>query len=118
MVSFDETAAVLAEPYPDLQVAPSTSPVMPDTQFSSLTCTGIDKGYAVRLIAGAYGVELAKVMFVGDSANDLPAVRIVGVPVAMANSETDALDVAQRTVGQVDAGGLAEALNWARELAA
>lgn len=116
MVSFDETAAVLAEPYPNLEVAPSTSPVMPDTQFISLTRAGIDKGYAVRLIADAYAIDLAQVMFVGDSANDLPAMRIVGVPVAMANSERHVLEVAQRTVGHVDAGGLAEALAWASKL--
>lgn len=115
MVSFDEAAAVLAEPHANLEVAPSTSPVMPDTQFISLTRAGIDKGYAVRLIADAYGIDLAQVMFVGDSANDLPAMRIVGVPIAMANSEAHVIDAAHRTVGHVDAGGLAEALDWASE---
>ncbi len=117
MVPFSETADVLAEPYPGLEVSPSTSPVMPDTQFVSLTRAGIDKGYAVRLIADACGIPLEQVMFVGDSANDLPAMRIVGVPVAMANSEEHVLAVARRTVGHVDAGGLVEALEWAAELA-
>lgn len=117
MVSFAETAAILAEPYPGLEVSASTSPVMPDTQFISLTRAGIDKGYAVRLIADAHAVPLAQVMFVGDSANDLPAMRIVGVPVAMANSERHVIAAAQRVVGHVDAGGLADALDWAAKCA-
>ena len=50
--------AVLAEPYPELEVSPSLAPAMPDGVFVNLTRTGVDKGYAVRLIATECGVEL------------------------------------------------------------
>ncbi len=113
MVPFAETQTVLAEPYPGLEVAPSTSPVMPDTQFISLTHAGIDKAHAVRTMATAYGIALADVMFVGDSANDFSAMSIVGTPVAMANAEAHIIAIATHTVGHVDAGGLADAFRAA-----
>ena len=86
---------------------------MPDGVFVNLTCTGVDKGYAVRLIAAEYGVELEDVMYVGDGFNDTPAMRIVGHSVAMGNAEAVAREVASRTVGSVDDGGLADALELA-----
>ncbi len=113
MVPFGETQTVLAESYAGLEVAPSTSPVMPHTQFISLTHAGIDKAHAVRTMATAYGIALADVMFVGDSANDLPAMSIVGTAVAMANAEPHIMQVATHTVGHVDAGGLADAFRAA-----
>lgn len=113
MVPFSETNAVLAEPYPGLEVAPSTSPVMPEIQFISLTHAGIDKAHAVRTMATAYDISLANVMFVGDSANDFSAMSIVGTPVAMANAESHIKQVAAHTVGHVDAGGLADAFRAA-----
>lgn len=113
MVPFSETQAVLAESYPGLEVAPSTSPVMPDVQFISLTHAGIDKAHAVRTMATAYGIALDDVMFVGDSANDFSAMSIVGTPVAMANAESHIIDIATFTVGHVDAGALADALRAA-----
>lgn len=117
MVPFDETASVLAEHYEGLEASPSTSPVMPDTQFISYTCSGINKGFAVRTIAEQYGVALGEVMFVGDSANDLPAMSLVGVPVAMENAEEHVLRIATHVVGHVDAGALADALHLALDLA-
>lgn len=113
MVPFSETASVLAEPYPDLEVSPSTSPVMPDTQFISLTRAGIDKAFALRSITDSYGISLEQTMFVGDSANDISAMSIAGVPVAMANAETHVAAIASIAVGHVDDGGLAEALHIA-----
>ncbi len=52
-------------------------------------------------------------MFVGDAWNDLPALQLVGHPVAMANAEPEAIAIARHVVGHVDDGGLAEALDLA-----
>jgi Cof subfamily protein (haloacid dehalogenase superfamily) len=93
-----------------LEMAHSTSPLMPDARFVGLTSEGISKGSAIREIAAAYGVELRDVMYVGDAGNDLPALRVVGHPIAMANADAQVIAAAERTVGHVDGGGLAEAL--------
>ncbi|MES2523838.1 MAG: HAD-IIB family hydrolase [Gemmatimonadota bacterium] len=113
VVGLDEVDAVLAEPHLGLEIAPSTSPVMPDTMFVGVTPAGVNKAIAVRAIAAEYGIPLDAVMFVGDGGNDLSAMRIVGCAVAMANAEPELRTMAHRVVGHVDASGAAEALRFA-----
>jgi hydroxymethylpyrimidine pyrophosphatase-like HAD family hydrolase len=117
LLARDEADAVIAEPHPGLELSPSTSPVMPDTVFVNMTPAGVTKATAVRAIALSYGIALEQVMFVGDGDNDVPALRIVGHAVAMANAEPAALRVSGTVVGHVDAGGLADALLSATALA-
>ena len=105
--------AILDEPHPGLLLLPSTSPIMPEIIFANMTRAGVDKGSAVRTVAAAYGIPLAEVMMVGDGANDTPALRTVGYPVAMANAEPEVRAAARMHVGHVDAGGLTEALRFA-----
>lgn len=113
LVAADEEAGVLAEPHPGLELAPSTSPIMPDTSFVNVTAAGVDKASAVRAVADAYGIALDRVMFVGDGLNDLAAMREVGLAVAMGNAEPAVRDVAACLVAHVDDGGLVEALGLA-----
>jgi Cof subfamily protein (haloacid dehalogenase superfamily) len=96
-----------------LEMAISTSPLMPDARFVGLTRQGISKGSAMREVAAAYRIDLRDVMYVGDAGNDLSALRIVGHPIAMANADPAVIKAAAHTVGHVDAGGLAEALQLA-----
>lgn len=110
LLGHDEVDRVLAEPHDGLTLSHSLSPVMPDTSFLNVTPAGIDKGTAVRAVAGEYGVPLERVMMVGDGANDVPVMRIVGFPVAMGNAEPAAREAARHHVGDVDRGGLAEAI--------
>lgn len=112
-----EADAVMAEPHPELNRALSHSPVMPDTAFVNLTPPGVDKASAARVLAEAYGVPLEEVMMVGDGFNDVGVMGVVGWPVAMGNAEAEVRAVARRVVGDVDAGGLAEALELAVRLA-
>jgi Cof subfamily protein (haloacid dehalogenase superfamily) len=116
LLSHDEVDAVLAEPHDGLTVAHSLSPVMPDTSFLNVTPLGVDKGEAVRAVAGEYGVPLSHVMMVGDGANDVPAMQVVGAAVAMGNAERAAREAARHHVGDVDRGGLVEALALALTL--
>ncbi len=97
----------------DLEVAHSTSPLMPGVRFVGITKQGVSKGNAIREVAAAYGVELRDVMYVGDSGNDLSALRIVGHPVAMANGDPAVIAAASYTTGHVEEGGLAQALQLA-----
>ncbi|MGZ9190960.1 MAG: HAD hydrolase family protein [Gemmatirosa sp.] len=117
MLAHDEAPAMLVTPPPGARLVPSGSPVMPETTFISVLAPEVDKVVGVRQVAAAYGVPLAAVMFVGDGSNDAEAMAAVGAdggwPIAMANSEPEALAVARLVVGHVDDGGLAEAMTLA-----
>ena len=101
---------VLAEPHFDLEVVPSTSPVMPDTIFVNLTAQGVNKGTGIEIVAQALQIPLAEVMMIGDAGNDLPALARVGHPVAMGNGSPAVKAAARTVVGDVDDLGLLEAL--------
>ena len=100
-----------------LEIAQSSSPLMPDVRFIGMTREGVSKGSAITTIAAAYGIDLADVMYIGDAGNDLPAFRVVGHPVAMGNAEPAVLSAVERVVAHVDAGGLTEALTLALQTA-
>jgi hydroxymethylpyrimidine pyrophosphatase-like HAD family hydrolase len=116
MVSLPELDAVLAEPAFGLEVATSTSPVMPDTVFVGMTPSGVNKSVAVRAIAAEYGIPLEATMFVGDGGNDVAAMRIVGIAVAMENADPEVRAVAGCVAGHVDDAGLVDALELASAL--
>jgi hydroxymethylpyrimidine pyrophosphatase-like HAD family hydrolase len=61
-------------------------------------------------------MAMGDVMFVGDGWNDAPAMRLVGHPVAMGNAEPEVCALARHIVGDVDAGGLAQAIELALTL--
>lgn len=113
VVSHEEAEAVMMESHDALTVAVSLSPIMPDSAFVNVTPMGIDKGDALRRVASAYGFALDEVMMVGDSDNDISALRIAGLGVAMGNSEPGVLAAAHTTVADVDRGGLVEAFEMA-----
>jgi Cof subfamily protein (haloacid dehalogenase superfamily) len=116
LLALDEADAVLAEPHDGLCISVSLSPVMPDSAFANITPPGVDKGEALRRVAEVYGLPLEQVMMVGDSANDLPALRIVGAPVAMGNAEPEIREAARYVVGDVEHDGLAQAFELAARL--
>jgi Cof subfamily protein (haloacid dehalogenase superfamily) len=113
VVSALDAAVVMASTPPGLEVAQSSSPIMPDALFIGLTQRGVSKGSAMRSIAGEYGVDLRHVMYVGDAGNDLSALRIVGLPVAMANADAAVLATARHVAGDVEKGGLVDAFELA-----
>jgi hydroxymethylpyrimidine pyrophosphatase-like HAD family hydrolase len=87
---------------------------MRDTTFVGLTREGVTKGSAMRSVAAEYGISLTDVMYVGDSGNDISALRVAGRPIAMGNADPGVLEAAAgHSVGHVDNGGLADALELA-----
>jgi Cof subfamily protein (haloacid dehalogenase superfamily) len=96
-----------------VEVAQSTSPLMPETQFVGVTRKGVSKGSAMQAIAAAYHVELRDVMYIGDAGNDLPALEIVGHGVAMGGASPAVRASAQHTVASPEDGGVADALEIA-----
>ena len=108
-----DSQQIIADAPATVEVAESTSPIMPATRFIGMTHTGISKGSALRTIIADYGMRLEEVMYVGDAGNDLSALQIVGYPVAMGNSDAAVLHAAKFTVGHVNDAGLADALELA-----
>jgi Cof subfamily protein (haloacid dehalogenase superfamily) len=113
LLSAQEATDALSAAHSGVEISESMSPLMPDTRFVGLTRAGVSKGSALRTIAAAYGIPLADVMYVGDAGNDLPALEIVGHPVAMGNASPAVMKAATRVVADVDHAGLAEALDRA-----
>ena len=113
LVGHADAARLLGEADRDLEVAVSSSPLMPNTAFVGMTRSGVSKGSAMRSIAAEYGIDLRDTMYVGDADNDLSALKVVGHPVAMGNASESVLEAASIVVGHVDEAGLAQALEWA-----
>jgi hydroxymethylpyrimidine pyrophosphatase-like HAD family hydrolase len=99
----------MREPPTEVEVAVSSSPLLPGSHFVCLTRKGVSKGTSYRTISERYGIDLRDVMYIGDADNDLPALRIAGHPVAMGNGSAAVRAIAKHTVGHVDEGGLAQA---------
>lgn len=112
VASADAPVAMQSAPA-NLEVAQSSSPLMPHTTFVGLTPAGVSKGSAMRIVAAKYGVALDETMYVGDAGNDLSALRIVGSAIAMGNADATVIAAAHHVVGHVDEGGLSEAIELA-----
>lgn len=110
LLSLERARVFAGKPHRSVEIAQSSSPLMPDTVFVGLTREGVSKGSALRTVAAEYGIDLRDVMYVGDAPNDLPALRVVGQPIAMGNADPAVIHVAKRIVGHVNDGGLADAL--------
>lgn len=113
LLSAQRAREFIALPHSGLEVAQSSSPLMPDTRFVGLTRAGVTKGTAMQSVAEELGISIADVMYIGDSGNDLSALRVVGHPIAMGNAEAAVIAAAECTVSQVDDGGVAQALEMA-----
>lgn len=71
---------------------------------------GVDKGAALRQLAGQLGVPMAQVMAIGDNDNDVPMLRAAGVSVAMGNATDSACAAATHITLPFDQFGVAAAL--------
>lgn len=72
-----------------------------------------DKETAVRQICDELEVDAANAVYVGDDLIDIPAMRIVGLPVAVANAQPDVVEAAcaVTTVGGGE-GAVREVCEW------
>ncbi len=71
---------------------------------------GVDKGKAIAVVAGHFGIAREKVIAFGDALNDVPALRWAGLGVAMENARPEAKAVAGRIAPHHDADGVAAVL--------
>ena len=72
-----------------------------------------DKAAAVRVLAERHGVALADVAFVGNDVNDLPALDLVGFPIAVGDARPEVVRVAVATTARPGgAGAVREVCDW------
>lgn len=71
---------------------------------------GVDKGRSLALIADLYGVSLEECAAVGDSANDLAALRAAGLSIVMGNAPQNVRDAAARVAPSNGEDGAAWAI--------
>ncbi len=101
---------------PGTDASGATSPLMPEAAFVSLIATGVSKASAVASVAAELGVELERVMMVGDGDNDLPAMRTAGFGVAVGDADNEVRTEADLVVAGVDQDGAAEAIDRSEHL--
>lgn len=114
VVSEAQLSAVNAAAPEGVLYASATSPSVPGVHFVSITAPATDKCNAIRRLATEIlGCGLEQTMMVGDGQNDISAMHIVGWPVAMGNADAALKAVCRYQVGDVAAGGAAEAIELA-----
>jgi len=95
----------------DAELGTAGSPRTPGMLFTNVNQPGATKGAAVRRAADHLGVPLSEVAAVGDAANDRSMLEIVGTAVAMGQAPEEIRSVAHLVTTEVDADGLAAALD-------
>ncbi len=72
---------------------------------------GVDKGTALPVLAGHYGIALGEVMAMGDADNDCELLRRAGLGVAVANARASAREAARHVTERTNnEGAVAEAV--------
>lgn len=71
---------------------------------------GISKASALRWMAERYGLAMEEVAMIGDSLNDLEAIKQVGLGIAMGNAEEPVREAASAVVSDLEEGGFAQAV--------
>lgn len=73
---------------------------------------GVNKLSGLRWLADYYGLSLEKVAMIGDSHNDLEAIRDAGLGIAMGNAVEEIMAVADHITGHVREDGFAQAIEY------
>ena len=97
-------------PLEQLAALPGVALTTSSSHDVELLAAGADKGQALAHIAAQYGVALNQCAAVGDSANDLEALRAVGTPIAMGNAPQDVKAAAARVAPSNAEEGVAWAI--------
>ncbi len=106
-----------AEALDGVDVHLGQSPKMPDVYFVAATRRRVSKAWGLTEVCARLGVAPADAVMVGDAANDLPALRAVGTPLAVAGGAAEAREAALRVFPSAADGGVADAAAWVLERA-
>lgn len=90
------------------------SPRAPELHFVNATHPDTDKGRALVRAAEYLDIDLAQTVAIGDAANDLSMLQVAGTAIAMGQAPLEIQQVAHLVVPDVDAHGVAVALDAVR----
>lgn len=80
------------------------------TVLVEVTAAGVDKGSGVLHLCEHLGIQPERVLAIGDHDNDIPMLRVVGMPVAMENGSEGVRAQARWIAPSIDDDGVAVAL--------
>jgi len=101
----------LTETIAGLSIHTGTGPWAPGIRFANLIHSETSKADALRWIAAHLEVPLERVAMVGDAENDVEAMDVAGLGIAMANAPGFVREAADFVAGDVEEGGVAEAVD-------
>lgn len=78
--------------------------------FVEIVDQGVDKGDALKELAGKFGVHREEIIAIGDNFNDLPMIKYAGMGVAMGNAPGDLKKLADFVTGSHDDDGVAHVI--------
>lgn len=97
-------------PLEELAALPGVELTFSNPHDFEVVAAGVDKGLSLALLAEAYGVSLEQCAAVGDSDNDLAALRAAGLSIAMENAPREVRDAADRVAPSNGEEGAARAI--------
>jgi Cof subfamily protein (haloacid dehalogenase superfamily) len=80
-------------------------------EFVEIFDPSVDKGVALRYVAGRLGVGIDRTIAIGDSWNDAPLLEAAGFAVAMGSAPPELRAIADTVVGDLVQDGVAEAID-------
>ncbi|MBV8344348.1 MAG: HAD family phosphatase [Candidatus Eremiobacteraeota bacterium] len=80
-------------------------------EFVELLDPAVDKGAALRFVAGRLGIAMEETLAIGDSWNDAPLLRAAGFGVAMGSAPPELREIADASVDDIAHDGVAQALD-------
>lgn len=79
-------------------------------QFLEVMNIGVDKGEALRFVAGKLQIPMEEVLAVGDAWNDQPLLEAAGIGIAMGSAPPELRAIADGIVADVAGDGVAQAI--------
>lgn len=84
-----------------------------DTGFAyHVHASDIDKGIGLSVFADELELDTDSIVYVGDSANDLPGFEVAGQAVAVANADESVQQAADHVTAESYGSGFLEAIEW------
>lgn len=91
---------------------PITMIIMVDSEVISLECTacGVSKATGLQVLCDTLNLGMEQVIMVGDSANDLDALKASGLAIAMGNARPEVTEICDVQVADNNHNGCAQAI--------